>query len=99
MDVSMPVLDGLEATRQIREGACGESARHVPIVAMTANAMEGDRNRCLEAGMDDYISKPIDQTKLVDLLERVRLGKTCSSPQPWPGRSQAGDENLLSKSF
>jgi PAS domain S-box-containing protein len=57
MDVQMPVFDGLEATRRIR--ASGPSGAKVKIVAMTANAMEGDRERCLAAGMDDYVSKPI----------------------------------------
>ncbi|MDD2808892.1 response regulator, partial [Rhodoferax sp.] len=68
MDMMMPVMDGLEATALIRAGESGE--QHVPIVAMTANAMQGDRERCLQAGMDDYISKPIEMTELQRVLKR-----------------------------
>ncbi len=66
MDCQMPELDGLEATRRIR-GASGKTAT-LPIVAMTANALKGDRERCLQAGMDDYISKPIDPDLLSALI-------------------------------
>ncbi len=68
MDCQMPVLDGYEATRRIR--GLAEPRGRVPIVAMTAGAMTGDRERCLEAGMDDYITKPIEMTELEAVLER-----------------------------
>ena len=67
MDCKMPELDGFAATRCIREG---ETAKRTRIVAMTANAMEGDRENCLEAGMDDYVAKPIQLPELVRALER-----------------------------
>jgi signal transduction histidine kinase/DNA-binding response OmpR family regulator len=68
MDCHMPEMDGFEATRQIRAKESG--GRHVPIIAMTANAMPGDRERCLAAGMDDYISKPVKLHIVAAVLER-----------------------------
>jgi len=65
MDCQMPEMDGYEATRTIRE-----QGRDIPIIAMTANALIGDRERCLEAGMDDYISKPVDMQQLRAVLAR-----------------------------
>jgi signal transduction histidine kinase/CheY-like chemotaxis protein len=72
MDVQMPEMDGFEATRAIRKNELGKS-QHMPIVAMTAHAMTGDRDRCLAVGMDEYISKPIRAADLLDLVEKVRL--------------------------
>jgi len=69
MDVQMPELDGLEATRQIREWEKG-AGQHTPIIAMTAHAMAGDRERCLDAGMDDYVSKPLEPKVLFSALDR-----------------------------
>jgi CheY-like chemotaxis protein len=69
MDCQMPTLDGFQATRLIRDPRSAVLAHDVPVVAMTAHAMEGDRERCLEAGMNDYLSKPIDPEALKAVLE------------------------------
>jgi CheY-like chemotaxis protein len=72
MDVQMPEMDGLQATAAIRKGEI-KNGKHIPIIAMTAHAMTGDKERCLEAGMDDYITKPIRPEQLVDMVERYSL--------------------------
>jgi CheY-like chemotaxis protein len=72
MDVSMPEMNGLEATGAIRR-AEAESGGHVPIIGVTAHALKGDRERCLEAGMDDYLPKPISPKALVAKIERWAL--------------------------
>lgn len=79
MDCQMPVKDGFQTTREIREREYGRG--HTPIVAMTANAMKGDRDRCLNAGMDDYLCKPVDPETLRAALER------------WSERAHQGRDN------
>jgi len=92
MDMMMPLMDGLETTRQIRAREAREGLPRLPIVAMTANAMDSDREACLVAGMDEYIAKPVRRQELQRLL--WSLGKTergergtggpSIEPQPTP---------------
>jgi CheY-like chemotaxis protein len=74
MDIQMPEMDGFEATAAIRKQE-ESTGKHLPIVAMTAHAMEGDRERCLAAGMDGYIAKPVRAKDLIDAIENL-----CQSP-------------------
>ncbi|GFD78044.1 hypothetical protein KUL118_09060 [Tenacibaculum sp. KUL118] len=69
MDCQMPEMDGFEATKRIREGEAGARYADVPIIALTANAMKGDKERCVSAGMDDYLSKPFDAEDLIEKVE------------------------------
>ena len=73
MDCQMPILDGFATSQAIRNGRAGVGYETVPIIAMTANAMKEDRARCIDAGMDDYISKPIDETLLMETLSLWQL--------------------------
>ena len=79
MDCQMPEMDGYDATRAVRQGEAGEENKHLPIIAMTANAMQGDREKCTDAGMDDYISKPIDFSVLKSALIKWILKKESSA--------------------
>ena len=79
MDCQMPEMDGYEATRTIRARETERSLPATPIIAMTANAMEGDREACLDAGMNDYLSKPLNIEKFMALLRRVLLGGECQT--------------------
>ena len=74
MDIQMPEMDGYEATQQIRAAACGQGNKDVPIIAMTANAMKGDEETCLRAGMNDYIAKPVDPEELRKKLDKWAMG-------------------------
>jgi CheY-like chemotaxis protein len=82
MDVQMPEMGGFEATAAIRERE-RTTGGHLPVIAMTAHAMKGDRERCLAAGMDEYLTKPLDSRKLCDLVERMADGRpAATSPAP-----------------
>ncbi len=71
MDCMMPEMDGYEATRRIRDSASPVLDHEIPVIAMTANVMKGDRERCIAAGMDDYVSKPVDPQVLAETIQRV----------------------------
>jgi two-component system sensor histidine kinase/response regulator len=85
MDVQMPDMDGLDATRRIREQEQGTGKR-IPIIAMTANAMKGDREMCLEAGMDGYVAKPVRRDNLFAEIDRL-IGGGASVEESTDGRS------------
>ena len=97
MDVQMPELDGLEATAAIRKREAGTDV-HVPIVALTAHAMKDDRNRCLAAGMDGYLSKPIRPQELDDLLQSYMDRHAQGLKTLDTASVSAGDEKLPSES-
>ena len=85
MDCQMPEMDGFTATQRIRElEDGGQLAGHLPVIALTANAIKGDRERCLAAGMDDYLSKPFEAQALL-----ATMGRLLAGPEP-DGRRSAG---------
>jgi CheY-like chemotaxis protein len=91
MDVQMPEMDGHEATIAIRKSEEG-TGEHLTIVALTAHAMKGDREACLEAGMDEYLTKPVHVKELLAVLERVSVGavgRRTKKPLPAPAQPQA----------
>ncbi|NND97415.1 MAG: response regulator [Pirellulaceae bacterium] len=97
MDVQMPNMDGLEATRQIRQKE-SETGSRIPIIAMTAGAMKGDEQRCLEAGMNAYISKPINPQLLRETLEKIVVSDNEVTPteiQPIPADKQPTGQDVI----
>jgi response regulator RpfG family c-di-GMP phosphodiesterase len=77
MDVQMPTMNGFEATARIRERERESGSNHVLIIAMTAHAMKGDREKCLDAGMDDYLSKPIQRGNLLAMIQNLLESSTA----------------------
>jgi CheY-like chemotaxis protein/nitrogen-specific signal transduction histidine kinase/HPt (histidine-containing phosphotransfer) domain-containing protein len=88
MDVQMPTMDGFEATLHIRDRQSTVLNHNVPIVAMTAHAMQGDRERCLEAGMNDYVTKPVSPQALSEALARWLPGDEASKPADAPAQPE-----------
>ena len=90
MDVQMPEMDGFEATRAIRKKQ--DERKDTPIVAMTAHAMKGVREKCLQAGMDDYVAKPIEPQELLGTIEKWT--RSCDSNEATVGRKESGTHQL-----
>ena len=92
MDCEMPVMDGYEATRQIRLHEQEEHRERIHIIALTSNTMPGNREQCLAAGMDDYMSKPMRATAIQQVLERVRSAHT--TPDHVPEFAASGETTI-----
>ncbi len=97
MDIQMPEMDGFETTRRIRQGEAGAELCHIPIIAMTAHAMKGDREKCLQGGMDGYLTKPIPVKDLALTLhrwlssEKEKGAEPCTDSLPSEEESFAGE--------
>ena len=81
MDINLPVLDGWEATRLIR---AADETRAIPIIALTAHALTSDRQKTLDAGCDDYHTKPVEFPRLLNQIESLLRGRNTSAPPPTP---------------
>ena len=97
MDCQMPEMDGFEATQAIRESE-RVSGQHIPIIALTANAMQGDRERCLAAGMDGYVSKPIRGKELFDTIDKLTpFGARGDAKRPEDEKAGGHSEGTLNQ--
>ncbi len=81
MDVQMPVMDGFQATQEIRN--LGEDSSSIPIVAVTANAFQSERDKCFSSGMDDYLTKPVDKDRLREAVRRWARGARSDARRRW----------------
>jgi len=97
MDCQMPQMDGYETSISIRDSKSGQNYKNIPIIAMTANAMQGDREKCIAAGMDDYITKPIDQVILKNVLQKwlLNINTTISDDSKKEPKNLINDSNLI----
>jgi PAS domain S-box-containing protein len=96
MDGRMPVMDGLQTAKAIRAGACGPQKASIPIVALTAQAMEGDRRMFFAAGMDDYVTKPVDLDEVLLVMAKYSSGNRKDAP-PGPGADEGGTQGGASE--
>jgi CheY-like chemotaxis protein len=79
MNMQMPVMDGLEATRALRRREAESGTEHIPIIAMTANALNEDRDECLRVGMDDHLAKPVEMEKLAAVIQQWLARQAAAS--------------------
>jgi CheY-like chemotaxis protein/HPt (histidine-containing phosphotransfer) domain-containing protein len=93
MDVQMPEMDGLEAARRIRDSQSNVANHEIPIIAMTANAMQGDREECLKAGMNDYVTKPVSPAAVAETLDRWLPPESRDTTEPAARSAGGGTED------